>query len=128
MWGPEPAQLMPKVRDFEAMRASADKIVRDNYKVLASRARPENARPIIAEQAAFSSDREMMCRSYAREATTSFCNAKFTEARALSLATRLGVSLSTASAEPRPRPRRQPADPYALPSSDELVQREGRQE
>jgi hypothetical protein len=123
MWGPEPAQLMPKVRDYEAMRGAADKIVRDNYKVLASRARPENARPIIAEQAAFSSDREMMCRSYAREGTTSFCNAKFTEARALSLATRLGVSLSTASAEPRPR-RRQQADPYSLPSSEDLMQRQ----
>ncbi|WP_174873174.1 hypothetical protein [Enterovirga aerilata] len=123
MWGPEPAQLMPKVRDYEAMRASADRIVRDNYKVLASRARPENARPIIAEQAAFSSDREMMCRSYAREGTTSFCNAKFTEARALSLATRLGIGVSTASAEPRPR-RRQQTDPYALPSTDELMQRQ----
>ncbi|MGA0596085.1 hypothetical protein [Enterovirga sp. CN4-39] len=124
MWGPEPAQLMPRIRDYEAMRGSADKIVRDNYKVLATRARSENARPIIAEQAAFSSDREMMCRSYAREGTTSFCNAKFTEARALSLATRLGVGISTtASAEPRPR-RRQQVDPYSLPSSDELMQRQ----
>jgi hypothetical protein len=123
MWGPEPAQLLPKVRDYEAMRAAADRIVRDNYKVLASRARPENARPIIAEQAAFSSDREMMCRSYAREGTTSFCNAKFTEARALSLATRLGVNVSTASAEPRVR-RRPTNDPYSLPPSDELMQRQ----
>jgi hypothetical protein len=122
LWGPEPAQLLPKVRDYEAMRASADKIVRDNYKVLASRARPENARPIVAEQAAFSADREMLCRTYAREATTSFCNAKFTEARALSLAARLGVAVSTASAEPRPR-RRQQVDPYSLPSSDDLMQR-----
>ncbi len=123
LWGPEPAQLLPKVRDYEAMRASADKIVRDNYKVLASRARPENARPIVAEQAAFSADREMLCRTYAREATTSFCNAKFTEARALSLATRLGVTVSTASAEPRQRRRQQQPDPYSLPTSDELMQR-----
>jgi hypothetical protein len=123
MWGPEPAQLLAKVRDYEAMRAAADRIVRDNYKVLASRARPENARPIIAEQAGFSSDREMMCRSYAREGTTSFCNAKFTEARALSLATRLGVNVSTASAEPRAR-RRPTNDPYSLPPSEELMQRQ----
>lgn len=123
LWGPEPAQLMPKVRDYESMRASADKIVRDNYKVLVSRARPETTRPIVAEQAAFSADREMLCRSYAREGTTSFCNAKFTEARALSLASRLGIGVSTtASAEPRSR-RRQQADPYALPSSDEIMQR-----
>lgn len=122
LWGPEPAQLMPKVRDYEAMRASADKIVRDNYKVLVSRAR-DNTRPVVAEQAAFSADREMLCRSYAREGTTSFCNAKFTEARALSLASRLGIGVSaTASAESRPR-RRQQADPYSLPSTEEIMQR-----
>jgi hypothetical protein len=125
LWGPEPGQLIARARDFEQARAAADKSVRENYKVLAQRARPENARPIVAEQAAFSSDREMVCRSYAREAATSFCNARFTEARALSVATRLGIAqpASTASAEPRPRRRQQP-DPYALPSSDEILQRQ----
>jgi hypothetical protein len=122
LWGPEPAQLLPRVRDYEQMRASADKIVRENYKVLAQRARPEAVRPIVAEQAAFSSDREMVCQTYAREGTTSFCNAKFTEARALSLASRLGVT-TTASTQPSESRRRRQADPYALPSSDDLMQR-----
>lgn len=122
VWGPEPSQLMSRVRDYEQQRASSDKVVRENYKVLAQRARPEAVRPVVAEQAAFSAEREMACRSYAREGSTSFCNAKFSEARALSLAARLGVAstASTASADP---PRRRRSDPYALPSTDELIQR-----
>lgn len=122
VWGPEPAQLLGRVKDYESQRASADRIVRENYKVMTQRARPEGVRPIVAEQAAFSADREMMCQNYSREGTTSFCNAKFTEARALALATRLGVTTtaSTGSSEPRSRRR---TDPYGLPTSDELMQK-----
>lgn len=126
MWGPDASQLVSRARDFEQGRASADKAVRDNYKVLTQRAKPEGIRPIVAEQAAFSADREMMCKTYAREGTTSFCNAKYSEARALSLGARLGLgsaTSSTQSAETRSRRSRASQDPYALPSSDELMQR-----
>ena len=122
MWGPEPSQLVGRARDFEQTRASADKAVRDNYKVLAQRARPEAVRPIVAEQAAFSSDREVVCRTYAREATHSFCNARYSEGRAISLAARLGVTM--ASNQPAPtetRTRRR--DPYAVPQTDEIIER-----
>ncbi len=120
LWGPEPPALLAKVRDYEAIRASADRIVRDNYKVLASRARPEAVRPIIAEQAAFSADRETLCRNYAREGTTSFCNARFTEWRALSLASRLGIATASADAT---RASRRRSDPSSLPPSEDLMQR-----
>ena len=123
MWGPEPSQLMGRVRDFESMRASADRAVRENYKVMTQRAKPEGIRPIVAEQAAFSADRETMCRSYAREGTTSFCNAKFTEARALSLGTRLGVTSTGSTQSAETRPRRRQSDPYGIPPTDELMQR-----
>lgn len=123
VWGPEPAQLLGRVKDYESQRASADRIVRDNYKVMTQRARPEGVRPIVAEQAAFSADREMMCQNYAREGTTSFCNAKFTEARALALATRLGVTTTASTGSSESRARRRASDPYSLPSSDELMQR-----
>ena len=123
LWGPEPGQLLPRARDFEQARGSADKAVRENYKVMTQRARPEAVRAVVAEQAAFSADREMLCRSYAREGATSFCNARFTEARAVSLATRLGVGTTTASSENRPRRGRQPGDSPDLPPSDELMQR-----
>lgn len=128
MWGPEPTQLVAKARDYEAARGTADKAVRDNYKVLVQRARPEGVRPIVAEQASFSSEREVVCRTYAREGSHSFCNARYSEARAISLAQRLGVSVAsnlTAPSGPTPaeyRVRRR-NDPYALPSTDELVQR-----
>ena len=99
--------------------------MRDNYKVLTQRAKPEGVRPVVAEQAAFSADREMVCRSYAREGSTNFCNAKYSEARALALGTRLGIgaTASAQAAESRPRRRSSQPDPYALPSTDELMQR-----
>jgi hypothetical protein len=131
LWGPDPATLITRARDYEATRASADKAVRENYKALVQRARPEAVRPIVAEQAAFSSDREITCRSYAREPQHSFCNARYSEARAITLAQRLGVTV--ASAQPgaggptrvrvREQAGSQPRDPYALPSTNELVER-----
>ncbi len=48
-------------------------------------------RPVVAEQAAFSADRETLCRSYRREGAHGFCNARFTEGRAVVLAARLGI-------------------------------------
>ena len=134
LWGPEPGTLLSRAREYEGARASADKAVRDNYKALVQRARPEAVRPIVAEQAAFSSDREITCRSYAREPQHSFCNARFSEGRAITLAQRLGVTVASAQpgqggtrvrvrggeqAQGQPQPR----DPYALPSTNELVER-----
>jgi hypothetical protein len=135
MWGPDPNALIPRAKDFEAIRGSADKAARDNYKVMTQRAKPEGIRPIVAEQAAFSADREQVCKSYAREAAHGFCNARFSEGRALSLATRLGITGSTAAAaapsttimDPAPRPRRgrplDSDDAFDMPSSDELMER-----
>lgn len=123
LWGPEPAQLLGRAKDYEQARGAADKAVRDNYKVLVQRANPQGVRPIVAEQAAFSSDREMVCRSYAREGSHSFCNARMTEHRALALATRLGVSTQTAANQPNPELRRRRNDAMGLPATEELVQR-----
>jgi hypothetical protein len=107
MWGPDATSLLARARDYEATRGSADKIVRENFKALTQRARPEAVRPIVAEQAAFSAEREQVCKSFAREGSHSFCNARYTEARALSLATRLGLTVTAAnqSGEGRRRTR-----------------------
>ncbi|KQP96005.1 hypothetical protein [Methylobacterium sp. Leaf117] len=111
LWGPAAATLLPRAGEFEAARGGADRAVRENYKLMSQRLRGSDLRPVVTEQAAFSSDREQMCRTYAREGTHGFCNLRFTEARALALATRLGVTIGTAapsaSAAP-PRPRRKP--------------------
>ncbi|HMO28188.1 hypothetical protein [Enterovirga sp.] len=131
LWGPDPGTLIPKARDYESARASADKAVRDNYKALVQRARPEAVRPIVAEQAAFSSDREITCRTYAREPQHSFCDARYSEGRAIMLAQRLGVTVASAQPNPggstRVRIREQassePRDPYALPATNEIVER-----
>lgn len=125
LWGPEPGQLIQRARDYESTRASADKAVRDNYRVMAQRARPESVRPIVAEQAAFSSDREVLCRGYAREGSHSFCNARYSEGRAIALAQRLGITVASNTAAPPPTDNRtsRRRDPYGLPPTDDLVQR-----
>jgi hypothetical protein len=111
LWGPAAATLVARASEFEAARGGADRAVRENYKLISQRLRGPELRPVVTEQAAFSSDREQMCRTYAREGAHGFCNLRFTEARALALATRLGVNTNTAapsaSASP-PRPRRKP--------------------
>ncbi|MCJ2088694.1 hypothetical protein MKK88_22330 [Methylobacterium sp. E-005] len=111
LWGPAPATLIPRAGEFDTARGVADKAVRDNYKLMTQRARREDVRPIVTEQAAFSSDREQFCRGYAREGTHGFCHLRFTENRALALATRLGANTAvpTASVAPRSRPRPKPA-------------------
>jgi hypothetical protein len=106
MWGPEPAALLPKASEIEQARGTADRAVRENYRAL-THAKPQEVRTIVSEQAAFSSDREMLCRSYVREPAHGFCNARFSEARALALASRLGVGASAQASTPRRRPTTQ---------------------
>lgn len=110
LWGPAAAGLIPRSSEFDTARGVADKAVRENYKVMTQRARREDVRPIVTEQAAFSSDREQLCRTYAREGAHGFCHLRVTEHRALALATRLGANTAapTAAAAPR-RPRPKPA-------------------
>lgn len=108
MWGPEPASLLSRAKDLEQARGAADRAVRENYKALTQRARPGEVRGIVSEQAAFSSEREQICRSYVREPGHGFCNTRFTEARGLLLVARLGLNTppqATADGRPRrPRP------------------------
>jgi hypothetical protein len=122
VWGPEPSGLLPKAREIEEARGTADKAVRENYKALAQKAGPQGIRPVVAEQAAFSADRETMCKAYRREPAHGFCNARFTEGRAVVLAAKLGLlpaAGEAAAQTPRPRPPRQtalPAPPMPAPA------------
>lgn len=109
VWGPVASGLIPRSGEFDSARGVADKAVRDNYKVMTQRARREDIRPIVTEQAAFSSDREQLCRTYAREGAHGFCHLRVTEGRALALATRLGASgAAPTAAVVAPRPRKKP--------------------
>ncbi|WP_132249752.1 hypothetical protein [Methylobacterium segetis] len=108
LWGPGAAGLIPRSAEFDTGRGVADKAVRENYKVMTQRARREDVRPIVTEQAAFSSDREQVCRTYAREGSHGFCHLRVSEARALALAARLGANSAAPTAAVAPRPRRKP--------------------
>ena len=122
VWGPEPASLMAKAPELEQARGSFDKAVRENYKALAQRASPQTVRPIVAEQAAFSSEREQVCRSYSREGAHGFCNARFTEARAVTLASRLGLLLQPETQADRARRLRPPpVSEMAAPGDSSFV-------
>ncbi len=111
LWGPPATLLVPRAAEFEGARGGADKAVRENYKLITQRLRGQDVRPVVMEQAAFSSDREQLCRTYAREGAHGFCNLRFTEARALALATRLGINtaVATPTAAAAPPRRRRPA-------------------
>ena len=111
LWGPAAAGLIPQSNEFDSARGTADRAVRDNFKVMSQRVGRDGIRPVVQEQAAFSSDREELCRTYAREGAHGFCHLRYTEARALSLAARLGANLSTATASAAPKPRRKPQQP-----------------
>lgn len=120
LWGPPAATLIPRAGEFDTARGVADKSVRDNYKLMTQRARREDVRPIVAEQAAFSADREQFCRSYAREGTHGFCHLRFTENRSLALATRLGANTAAptttvaAPRKPKPKPSVEGMNPDAF--------------
>jgi hypothetical protein len=104
VWGPEPASIMSQSRAIEQARGRADQIVRENYKALNQKLSGLEARAVIAEQAGFSAERTVMCRDYARESAHGFCHARFSEARAATLAAKLGLAPATDA--PRPaRPR-----------------------
>ncbi|TXN22637.1 hypothetical protein [Methylobacterium sp. WL9] len=110
LWGPAAAGLIPRAGEFDGARGVADKAVRDNYKIMTQRLRGQDVRPVVQEQAAFSSDREDLCRTYAREGAHGFCHLRFTEVRAIALAVRLGANTSAPTASVAPRPvRKRPA-------------------
>jgi hypothetical protein len=117
LWGPEPATLLPLAAQLEQDRGLSDKAVRDNYKVMTQRAAGQGVRPIVAEQAAFSSEREQVCRDYAREGTHGFCHARYTEARLAALAAKLGLT-AVANAPPRGRRPRDPVADASGPGQD----------
>jgi hypothetical protein len=117
IWGTESSALAAQVREIERARTQAERSVRENYRLLIERADRNDQRVIAREQAAFSSEREIACRDYAREASHGFCHAKFTEARATELRRRLtGKDEPAEKPKPRPRPK-PPATPSNPPAT-----------
>lgn len=113
LWGPPPSSLDSLAASIEKDRGRADRVVIESYKALYARFKDRaETKKIAAEQADFSSAREVMCRDYAREAVHGFCATRFTELRATELVERISridgrefVPEST-----RPRPPRPPVE------------------
>ena len=91
LWGPNPGNLVgDRLKQIEKARAQADSAVRANFHVLIARARDKGEVKLVArEQAGFSSQREQLCRDYAREGTHGFCAASVSEAHAAALHARI---------------------------------------
>jgi hypothetical protein len=115
LWGPQSGDLGPdKVKELEHVRAVAEATVRTTFKALVASTKDKLAIMGYArEQAQFSSTREETCRDYAGEGRHGFCAARVTEARAVTLRSKLADSLE-AKAE-RKAKRHRPGQAVAKP-------------
>lgn len=115
LWGPDSRTLTTRAREIESARGVAERAVREGYRVLTVKADAVEQRAIAREQASFSAERELVCRSFQREGQLGFCGARLTEARAASIRARLGLTNEPAKAPARQRPRPTTPAPAAGP-------------
>jgi len=104
LWGMGADEIDPKKgEEMLGSRARVEKTVRSNFRTLYDRNKKEKAIRsfLVKEQAGFSSWREEVCRSYAREPDFGYCALRLTEARAIALGAQLasGVKLPPGVAE-----------------------------
>ena len=93
--------------------------MRANFHALLAGAGKDKAavKAAAREQAGFSSNREMICRDYLREANHGFCALQLTEARSFALLARIGAE-TEGKPKPRPKPKKKPpAAAAALPEN-----------
>lgn len=88
LWGPRGDAIGPdQAKQIERERARAESDLRSYFRALLPAAAKdrEAEKKIIAEQAGFSSAREMTCRTYQKEDVHGFCALRLTQARAFAL-------------------------------------------
>jgi len=123
LWGQQGNAISAaKAHEMERARVSIETTMRANFRVLLSRAGKDKVqiKKIAGEQAGFSSQREMLCHSYALESQHGFCALEITRARVLTLLAKLdGVQEDEAKpAKPvKKRPKPLAAPPAAEPVS-----------
>lgn len=81
LWGPPGADLVGNTQSIERRRGRAERELREVSRKLLRRLSGDEQREAAAEQAAFSSERTMVCRNYADEDRHGFCAAELTAAR-----------------------------------------------
>lgn len=124
LWGPPPAELEPKVADFDGDRSRADKAMRETFKTLMARTKDKaELKALVSEQAGFTGAREELCRDYAREPAHGFCGARYTELRAAALdARRARLEASGQLAAPKAKPKPKPVAPVPAASAGDPLQ------
>ena len=88
LWGPSGNAIGPdQTKQLERERGRAELDMRVRFRALLASAGKdkETIKQIASEQAGFSSEREVICRTYLREDIHGFCALRITQARALAL-------------------------------------------
>lgn len=109
LWGEPASEITPKrAKEIEQQRRGTERAMLENYKAWIKTAGKDKAlvRRIARQQAGFSSRREELCRSYAREPEHGYCALLATQAWDLSLAARV---LPADEPEAEPPPKAKPA-------------------
>lgn len=101
LWGMAETEFDPKkAPEMLGARARVEKTVRGNFRALYDRNKKEKEirNFVVREQAGFSSWREEVCRSYAKESEFGYCALRLTEARAIALGAQLATGIKLPAA------------------------------
>ena len=112
LWGMNETEFDPKTaEDMLGARAKVEKTVRSNFRALYDKNKADKPLRafIVHEQADFSSWREEVCRTYARESDFGYCALRLTEARVISL----GAQIASGIKQPEEKPETPAAAPIA---------------
>jgi hypothetical protein len=96
LWGMSAAEFDPKkAEEMLGARANVEKTMRGNFRALYEQNKKDldlrNA--LVREQAGFSSHREEVCRSYAKESEFGYCALQLTQAREILLGAQFGSAM-----------------------------------
>ncbi len=119
MWGPRGTSILEdQIKADNSARPQAETALRASYRSLMERHSDRAAtKTVAAEQAAFSSAREDLCRDYALEDKHGFCDTRFTEAKVASVRMRLGDKSETETASLPNKPKKRKARAAAPPAA-----------
>ena len=108
LWGAAGSALgAAEAKQIEQARAHAEAALAANYHALTVRLNdPAKANDLARDQSRFSSDRQDICRDYARESAHGFCTVRLTEARAAFLKARFDELAPAAEKNPPPARRK----------------------
>ena len=119
MWGPRGTSISEEqIKADNSARPQAETALRASYRSLMDRHSDRAAtKAVAAEQAAFSSAREELCRDYALEDKHGFCDTRFTEAKVASVRLRLGEKSETETGSLPKKPKKRKARAAAQPAA-----------